>query len=75
VDSRPKFFYWIAGAAVALLGVAVARLLSPRLPVSYQDVTFFIGIAIAIAGIFLAAGGAGSTSRSSDSPNDENKPL
>ncbi len=69
---RTKLFYWIAGAAVALLGVAVARLLSPRLPVSYQDVTFFIGIAIAIAGIFLAAGGAGSSSRKPNAPGDKN---
>jgi hypothetical protein len=69
VHGRTKLFYWIAGAAVALLGVAVARLLSPRLPVAYQDIIFYIGTAIAIGGIFLAAGGAGSSSRKSNSPD------
>jgi hypothetical protein len=74
VRNRSKLFYWIAGAAVALLGVAVARLLSPRLPVPYQDVIFYSGTAIAIAGIFLAAVGAGSDSRDSNSSADEDSP-
>ena len=72
MPERNKRFYWIAGAAIALAGVAVARLLSPQLP-PYQNIVFYIGTAIAIAGIFVAALGAGSTSRDSNPPADTNK--
>ena len=58
MQRRPKVFYWALGTATALAGVAVARLLAPQLTGSYQSLTFYLGAAIAIAGIFVFALGS-----------------
>jgi len=63
---RSKYIRWIPGILIALLGVAIARLLSPVLPNDYQSATFIIGTCIAIAGIFITASGS---TKSKDKPD------
>lgn len=51
--------WWVLGLAVALIGVAIARLLGPQLPAAYQPPAFVAGATIAVLGVFVAALGAG----------------
>ncbi len=51
--------WWILGVAVALIGVAIARILGPQLPAIYQPSVFAAGAIIAVLGVFAAALGAG----------------
>ena len=58
----PKKMYWIIGAAIALAGVAVTRVIAPELPEDMQFIGKISGATIAVVGIFVAALGAGRTS-------------
>ncbi|MFZ0257584.1 MAG: hypothetical protein WAN46_18515 [Gammaproteobacteria bacterium] len=60
--------WWVLGVAVALTGVAIARILGPQLPPAYQSSVFVAGAAIAVLGVFVAALGAGHE-RSSKAPD------
>lgn len=51
--------WWVLGAAVALIGVAIARILGPQLPPAYQPSVFAAGATIAVLGVFVAALGSG----------------
>lgn len=51
--------WWVIGAAVALVGIAIARILGPQLPLAYQPSVFVLGATIAVVGVFMAALGAG----------------
>jgi hypothetical protein len=44
--------YWIGATAIALVGVAVARILAPQLPPPYQLICELLGVTITLAGIF-----------------------
>jgi hypothetical protein len=58
----PKTAYWFVGAAIALLGVLIARVLTPSLPSDYQLYGSVLGITLAVLGILAAALGAGKSS-------------
>nr|MBS0021817.1 hypothetical protein [Gammaproteobacteria bacterium] len=60
--------WWVLGVAVALIGVAIARILGPQLPPAYQPSVFVAGAAIAVLGVFVAALGAGRV-RTSKAPD------
>jgi hypothetical protein len=68
--SKRRSLWWVLGVAVALLGVAIARILGPQLPEAYQSSVFVSGAVIAVFGVFLAALGAGhrASSKTSDPP-------
>lgn len=51
--------WWVAGVIVALVGLVIARVLGPQLPVGYQPSVFAIGATVAVLGVFIAALGAG----------------
>lgn len=57
--AQPKRFYWIVGIAIALVGVAIAKLLGPQLPADYHSMAFIVGTAIALTGVFVSSLGAG----------------
>ncbi len=71
IRTRSKYVHWLPGILVALLGVGIARLLSPALPEAYQSAAFIIGTCIAIAGIFITA--AASTRSKRNAKVDEQK--
>ena len=64
----PRVAYWFVGSGVALVGVAIVRLLTPQLPESLRIYGTSIGVTVAVVGILAAALGAG---RVADSGPDE----
>ena len=64
----PKVAYWFVGTGMALIGVAIARLLTPKLPEDLQIYGSAVGVTIAVVGVLAAALGAG---RSADSTRRE----
>jgi hypothetical protein len=62
--------YWIGGTAIALLGVAVARLIRPELPEQYQLIAMIGGSTLGVIGIFIAALGANRRKSSPPSKSD-----
>lgn len=56
---QPRRLWWALGVTVALMGVAIARILGPQLPDAYHSSVFVVGAAIAVLGVFVAALGAG----------------
>lgn len=55
----PRKLYWLIGALVALLGVYIARGVTPQLPERYAFYGTVVGVTVAVVGVFLAARGAG----------------
>jgi hypothetical protein len=50
--------WWILGGALALIGVAIARILGPQVLPVYQPSVFAAGATIAVLGVFVAALGS-----------------
>ena len=66
----PRVAYWFVGSGVALVGVVIARLLTPQLPEDMRIYGTSLGVTVAVVGILAAALGAGRVVR----PGPEEQP-
>jgi len=64
----PRVAYWFVGTAIALVGVAIVRLVSPNVPDDLRVYSTSIGVTIAVVGILAAALGAGKNARGGRAP-------